>query len=61
MAWTVNNNKEKQYFEQRGIPFLTDSAVDEKEAAWVPPERKMTLSNIAQTFWSILHYFLGQH
>jgi glycerophosphoryl diester phosphodiesterase len=61
MAWTVNSNKEKQYFEQRGIPFLTDSAVDEKEEAWVPPERKMTLSNIAQTFWSILHYFLGQH
>jgi hypothetical protein len=55
MAWTVNSNKEKQYFEQRGIPFLTDSAVGESQKLpWVPPERKMILSNIGQPCRSML-------
>ena len=54
MAWTVNNNEQKQDFTQRGIPFFTDSAVDETEEAWDPPIRKITLSNIALTLRSML-------
>ena len=54
MAWTVNKNEEKQDFEQRGIPFLTDSAIEERKEAWNPPKRKITLSNIALTLRSML-------
>ena len=60
MTWTVNNNKENSYFKERGIPFLTDSAVEEKEEAWIPPKRRMTSSHIAQTYctWSMLPVLL---
>ena len=56
MAWTVNNNKEKNCFTEKGIPFLTDSAGEEREEAWIPPKRRMTSSHIAQTYcnWSML-------
>ena len=54
MAWTVNNNREKDDFRQRKIPFLTDSSVEEKPEAWIPPKRKLTLSYLAQTSWSML-------
>ena len=54
MAWTVNNNTEKEYFRERGIPFLTDSAVRETEDSWEPPKRKIILSNIGQPCRSML-------
>ena len=55
MAWTVNKNTEKECFRKRGIPFLTDSAVGESQKLpWVPPERKMILSNIGQPCRSML-------
>ena len=41
MAWTVNKNTEKEYFRERGIPFLTDSAVDERPESWVPLKRNI--------------------
>ena len=36
-VWTVNNAAEKREFEQRGIPFFTDSAVRDVPEAWTPP------------------------
>ena len=46
MAWTVNNNREKDDFRQRMIPFFTDSPVQERPEAWVPPERRINNTRV---------------
>ena len=54
-AWTVNKSAEQEVFRQQDIPFFTDSAVNEMDEAWTPPERRVKLSNIkAKIPWKLL-------
>ena len=36
-VWTVNRSSEKQSFQEKNIPFFTDSAVRDVSEAWTPP------------------------
>ena len=54
MAWTVNKDTEKKHFTGVDVPFFTDSPTEQKPEAWEPPTRRITLSCIMMTPWSLL-------
>lgn len=59
LAWTVNSRAEQEDFKKRDVPFFTDSAIREMPEAWIPPQRRMTLSFLAQKrSWTILMLIL---
>jgi len=44
ITWTVNKKAEKQWFKDKGIPFFTDSPLKELPEAWIPPQRRASLT-----------------
>lgn len=61
IAWTVNKRTEQQYFIERNIPYMSDDALqavnDMPEESWIPPQRRLTLTNIARaTPWKLIAF-----
>lgn len=44
ITWTVNKKTEKEWFKNKDIPYFTDSPLKELPEAWVPPQRRMSLT-----------------